>query len=325
MSLSYIGTRTSTNKGVPFKRMREDVESFSMTDFSASHYGDGLLSIGSVNVKNLELKDAVLDDFYRVLYMPYANGVLSSFTVSHITATNLERGFSHLKEAHDGYFLDVEAVARLGTTTDIPCGFATGDYPTSDIVYERCYAGGFQQHRKEGSYWNGDGFSDERQATGMAYLNCAAMDNADAGLDTKSVGVVVRGFSSYGNGRNLRLWGSGTIEDFASKDPRNAHIWVGGEDRLGTYTITRPVFSGGSDKPHIQIESGWDGAKIIVIDPVVPAGEELRIVQSGTGLRVPVEISYTKPARVPRVLPTTVVVDGATYSGELTEVLEEKS
>lgn len=251
-------------KGIPWRRQKEvRADGLVVKDFVAAHYGDGLVSVEARNATftNLEIggsdvSPSTIDDFYRVLYMPYGDAKLDGFVVRNIMATNLERGFSLIKDARNGLFEDVQAIAREAPTAEIPGGFTTADHPTDNIVYSRCLAQGFKQVQTPGKYWNGDGFADEEHGTNMRYEDCAAIDNADGGFDLKSRGVVVADCYAARNYRNFRGWGSGTITDFVSESPRGAHMWFGGTTRLGEYTILRPVFVGGSDKPHVQIDAG---------------------------------------------------------------------
>jgi len=323
MTTVHTGTRSASSKGVPFKRLKTAVAGYELRDFAASHFGDGLLSVEPRNatMTDLTVGPGSIFDFYRVLYMPYSDTVLDGFVVREVVANDLERGFSSLKVARNGLFEDVTAVSRAAGSTDLPGGFVTSDAAASNIVYRRCDAQGFHQVVQPGAYVNGDGFADERSCTGMVYEDCVSTDNGDGGLDTKSTDVTVNGFVAARNGRNGRFWASGTVTDFTSVDPEKCHLWFGGGDQLGSYTLIRPEFIGGSDKPHLQIDAGNSAAQITIVDPQLPDGEQLRVVQNDTGRLVHVQVIHTvEPAAAPlRTLPVSVTVDGVTYAGDLTE------
>src|SRR3546814_20647675 len=58
-------------------------------------------------------------------------------------------------------------------------------------------------------YRNGDGFATERGTYDITLRNVIATGNSDGGLDLKSDNVVIHGALVAGNGRNIRLRGTG--------------------------------------------------------------------------------------------------------------------
>src|SRR3546814_13903491 len=58
-------------------------------------------------------------------------------------------------------------------------------------------------------YRNGDGFATERGTYDITLRNVIATGNSDGGLDLKSDNVVIDGAIVSGNGRTIRLWGTG--------------------------------------------------------------------------------------------------------------------
>ncbi len=290
MTTVINGTRTKTANGNTYKRLTKPGP-YKLVDFEANNLG-GLISVEYEGVfKGLHLEKGVCSNIDRVLTMPDADAQLDGFVVRKITAKGLERGFLRLKKARNGVVEDIVAVGAAASTTDeFRSAFATAkEHAQDNIVYRRCSAKGFRMDVDDGEYPNGDGFADERDSTRFVYEDCKATDCAD-GLDSKAPGVVIRRFRAIGCRRNLRLWGSGLVEDFYSEGATNAHIWIGGGDGLKTYDIVRPVFKGGSDRPHVRIESGNEKSLIRIINPVVPAGEKLRVSQIESGKLVKVEV-----------------------------------
>jgi len=83
-------------------------------------------------------------------------------------------------------------------------------------------------------YRNGDGFATERGTYDITLRNVIATGNSDGGLDLKSDNVVVDGAIVSGNGRNIRLWGTGgQLSNIVSLDAgaplaggNREHIWL---------------------------------------------------------------------------------------------------
>lgn len=83
-------------------------------------------------------------------------------------------------------------------------------------------------------YRNGDGFATERGTYDITLRNVIATGNSDGGLDLKSDNIVVDGAIVSGNGRNIRLWGTGAqLSDIVSLDAgaplaggNREHIWL---------------------------------------------------------------------------------------------------
>lgn len=83
-------------------------------------------------------------------------------------------------------------------------------------------------------YRNGDGFATERGTYDITLRNVIATGNSDGGLDLKSDNIVVDGAIVSGNGRNVRLWGTGAqLSNIVSLDAggplaggNREHIWL---------------------------------------------------------------------------------------------------
>lgn len=83
-------------------------------------------------------------------------------------------------------------------------------------------------------YRNGDGFATERGTYDITLRDVIATGNSDGGLDLKSDNIVVDGAIVSGNGRNIRLWGTGAVlSNIVSLDAgaplaggNREHIWL---------------------------------------------------------------------------------------------------
>jgi Ca2+-binding RTX toxin-like protein len=97
-------------------------------------------------------------------------------------------------------------------------------------------------------YRNGDGFATERGTYNIALRDVIATGNSDGGLDLKSDNIVVDGAIVSGNGRNIRLWGTGAqLSNIVSLDAgaplaggNREHIWLA---EGASATITGGLFS----------------------------------------------------------------------------------
>ncbi len=83
-------------------------------------------------------------------------------------------------------------------------------------------------------YRNGDGFATERGTYNITLRDVIATGNSDGGLDLKNDNIVVDGAIVSGNGRNVRLWGTGAqLSNIVSLDAgaplaggNREHIWL---------------------------------------------------------------------------------------------------
>ena len=211
--------------------------------------GNGAVRVATP-VSQLTIEDCQAVNLYRFLEDTASAGLpdasLRDFVVRRVRAERLERGFLRLRyQSANGLIEDVTAICRE-TGGDLYCvGFALDDQ-ANNITYRRVAAHGFREvTRSSGSYWNGDGFTDERGNSAIRYTDCMAADCTDGGFDLKSVDVVLERCIAARNKRNFRLWSSGELTDCESREP----IWRGGSGGkshfsfhgdVGTYQIVRP-------------------------------------------------------------------------------------
>ncbi|KRA84451.1 hypothetical protein [Altererythrobacter sp. Root672] len=201
-------------------------------------------------ISQLTIENGKADNLYRFLDTTVASGVadasLSDFVIRNVQAGKLEHGFSRLRyQSARGVIEDVIATCRDSGGDAYCVGFALDDQ-ARDITYQRAAAHGFRESGSAaGSYWNGDGFTDERGNSMIRYLDCLATGCTDGGFDLKSAAVLLERCKSEGNKRNFRLWNSGELHDCESIEPvsrggsgRTAHFSFHGD--VGAYRIVRP-------------------------------------------------------------------------------------
>jgi hypothetical protein len=196
---------------------------------------------------------------------------LTNFVLRQTTATGLERGMTRIRYgSYGGLIEDVVAVAS-DSPADYCVGFALDD-TAHDIIYRRASASGFAVSNLPGnSYWNGDGFSDERGNYDIQYLGCTATGSTDGGFDLKSTDVIMAGCLASGNKRNYRLWGNGLLTSCRSENP---------QQRGGTGRPAHFSFSGGTakyiiDRPIVRASPG-NTAPVFLFNNDAPALVEIR-------------------------------------------------
>lgn len=243
-------------------------------------FGNGAIRVAAP-VRNLVVEGCRAHNMYRFLEdtaedVPDAS--LRNFVIRSIEASHLERGFLRLRyQSSGGLIEDVTAVCKESGGARYCVGFALDDQ-ASGITYRRVSARGFREVTREpGSYWNGDGFTDERGNSAIRYLNCAASDCTDGGFDLKSSGVLLANCVARSNKRNFRLWNSGSLHDCESHDP----LWRGGSGGkahfsfhgdVGTYVLQRPKVRAqpGNEAP-VLLFATTRPAEVLIVDADIDA------------------------------------------------------
>ena len=212
-------------------------------------FGNGAVRVAQP-VRGLSIEDCEAVNMYRFLEDTVSGDLsdasLSVFVVRRVKAEQLERGFLRIRYGSAGGLIEDVTARCKPTGGALYCvGFALDD-EAHDITYRRVQAHDFREvTRSSGSYWNGDGFTDERGNSAISYIECMATNCTDGGFDLKSSDVRMANCLARGNKRNFRLWSSGTLTDCESHEP----IWRGGSGGkshfsfhgdVGRYEIHRP-------------------------------------------------------------------------------------
>ncbi|WP_129792155.1 hypothetical protein [Sphingosinicella sp. CPCC 101087] len=243
--------------------------------------GNGAVRV-SRPVTGLTIEDCQGDNLYRFLEVTVSTGgadaSLTDFAVRRVRAEGIEHGFSRIRyRSGRGLIEDVTAVCRESGGNDYCVGFQL-EGEASEITYRRAIAQAFQESsRPSSSYWNGDGFTDERGNSAIRYIECAASNCTDGGFDLKSSGVMLHDCVARGNKRNFRLWASGELQGCESHEP----VWRGGSGGkshfsfhgdVGSYRIVRPTVraSEGNEAPVFMFATNGQ-ANITIVDADIDA------------------------------------------------------
>lgn len=252
---TFTGTRTLTGtagEGGEGLRARSGL---TLRDCHFVNLGNGGVRV-NVPTDALVIEDCDGQNLYRFLEVTSSNNsnpaVLTDFAVRRVTALDLDHGFSRIRYASaNGTIEDV--TAHGSAQGDEYCvGFQLDD-TAHDITYQRVQAHSFRETgRPAGNYWNGDGFSDERENRAIRYLSCTATDCTDGGFDLKSADMYLEACVASGNKRNFRLWSSGRLRNCRSVEP----VWSGGSGgpahfsfhgATGRFVLENPVVRAGAD------------------------------------------------------------------------------
>jgi len=97
----------------------------------------------------------------------------------------------------------------------LPFGFNinNGGRPSSHITFEDCTAANNMMPLQKNRYKNGDGFVIEGNTTHVTFVRCRGIRNQDAGYDLKVDDVKLTDCIAIGNGRQLRIWTTATVEN----------------------------------------------------------------------------------------------------------------
>lgn len=229
----------------------------------------------------LVIRDVTAERGYRFLDVFTRRASLTDSVVERVRASGLIRGFARIRaDSHDVVIRDVDARFRAepASAPELPVGIGLED-TAHDILIERTVMRGARMVRVPDRYTNGDGYSTERGNARITFRRAEAHDATDGGFDLKSTETRLEDTLAAGNGRNYRFWGTGTATAITSRDPENAHVWLGKGAR---WRIARLVVRSRTQVPVIRI---GPGATLIVDshDVQVPAGTRLVVSEDGGG------------------------------------------
>lgn len=236
------GDRRGGDMGVDAFRLLDGAGNLHFSHFDFRAIGNGCVRVAG-NVSGLLIEDCSFDDIYRFLENGGADdrqAPLRQFVVRRCAGTRVERGFLRVRYAsRDGLIEDCRAEGTPNEGGHIPAGCALDDR-ASNITFRRCVMENFQQWRA-GDYWNGDGFSDEENNSGIRYEACEARGATDGGFDCKSRDVTLVDCIAEDNKRNFRIWSAhATLSGCTSRTPNfrgdgveqteSSHVWIGGDN-----------------------------------------------------------------------------------------------
>jgi len=186
-------------------------------------------------------------------------GVSSGSRFESIDAVVRRGGFRFRGDAHDILIRNV--TLRLAAPTphpELPAGIEIQG-TAHDIVIDHVAVRDFRMIPGTVKYLNGDGFSSERGAYRITFLNTSALNNSDGGYDLKSRDTRLDNTVAARNKRNYRFWGTGWGGTVTSVSPQRAHIWLA---KNASWRIERLVAKSATAAPIVDGEG--PSAKLVI-------------------------------------------------------------
>ncbi|ATB40716.1 hypothetical protein CYFUS_006172 [Cystobacter fuscus] len=196
-------------------------KSYAFLRFTGAHYWD----IERLSAENYYYGVRADTSSHLQLSELHLSQIREGLALSHVSDSKVsrsdarkytKRGIRFIEDVSDLLVEDFLADATLGDSTwpteAYPFGVsienpADPTLPTHDVVFNRVTArNNTFTTASTGDYQNGDGFSLERSAFGISFLNSAALDNTDGGWDDKSQAAYYENCVALRNKRNFRLW-----------------------------------------------------------------------------------------------------------------------
>jgi hypothetical protein len=271
---TFQGTRSALGtKGEGGEGLRAKSDTI-IRNCSFFDLGNGAVRV-NVPVDNLVIENCEALNLYRFLEDTSSNSTdparLTNFVLRGVTGREIDRGMTRIRyDSHNGVIEDVTAYGSA--QGDLYCvGFQLEDQAYG-ITYSRVAAHAFREaSRPADSYWNGDGFSDERGNSGIRYLSCVATECSDGGFDLKSANVYLENCTARQNKRNFRLWASGELRQCTSENPRH----YGGTGEAAHFSFHGAVDRYVIDRPVVRAEAG-NFAPVFLIATDTPLHLEIR-------------------------------------------------
>jgi hypothetical protein len=268
------GNRGGDEEGPAVFRLMRGANHLRFSHFDFHDIGNGAFH-AAAPVSNIGVEDCAFENIYRFFENTTrgdGHASIRGFTIRRCRGTRVYRGFLRVRyNSSGGLIEDCTAVGQANRGGPIPAGCALDDR-ASGITYRRVVMENFQQWGGD-EYWNGDGFSDEPDNSGIRYEACEARGSTDGGFDCKSRDVVLENCISEDNKRNFRLWGDrATMTNCVSRNPNfrgrdanenasSSHLWIGGEEniQIGISNLTiedrdaTPIIEFNHDVGRVQI------------------------------------------------------------------------
>ena len=242
MAAEFTGSRAANwtpgqSEGNELFRLMSGANNLVFEDLSVENFGNGVFRAGA-DISNLTIRDVDAVNVSRFIE-DYVSGTATSasingLTVQDVTVTGYSKGAIRLQydtrnvvienvvgdSQHQNGGLYISGIALDGTVHDVLISHTT---------MKNAYGNG-----AAGEYWNGDGFSTERNVYNVRFEDTVASGNTDAGYDLKSSNTTLLRAVSDGNNRNYRFWSQSiTLEDSVSIDPTHSggnsssvHVWL---------------------------------------------------------------------------------------------------
>lgn len=247
-------------------RLMAKADHLTFSHLSFVNQGNGCIRVAA-DTAGLTVEDVTATNVTRLIEnnasgQPTAS--LTDFAFRRIAVRGFSRGVLRLRyDSRDGVIEDVVGDSEQQDKGKFAVGIAFYNN-ARNITLRRCRMSNALD--TTGKYWNGDGFSTERDNRGIRFVECGAFGNADGGFDCKGH-VELSDCEASGNMRNYRVWHQAILVNCSSEDPVKrggtggaAHVWLA---EGASVILDRFRHSAGSQAPVVDQRAGPSKVKLI--------------------------------------------------------------
>lgn len=220
-------------------RLLGGADNLTFADLSISNVGNGAFRVGA-DISNLTIQHVDADNVVR-FFENYVSGTATSATISGLHINDVDvTGYAQnaIRIGYDSHDITIQDVHADMAGVDPNLLYVSGiliQGSAHDILLDDVSMANSNGHGTASQYWNGDGFTTERDTYNITFKNTVATGNTDAGYDLKSSNTVLIDAVAEDNTRSFRFWSDSiTGENLVSINPVNhggtassSHIWLG--------------------------------------------------------------------------------------------------
>lgn len=298
------GWTAGASEGSELFRLLTGADNLVFEDLSIKNVGNGAFRVGA-DISNLVIRDVNATNVSRFLE-DYASGANTTATIDGLTVQNVNvTGYSKgaIRLQYDTCNVVIRNVVgdSQGQNGGLYISGVALDGTAHDVLISHTEMKNSYGNGGATEYWNGDGFSTEKNVHNVRFEDTIASGNTDAGYDLKSDNTVLVRAVSEGNNRNYRLWGQGiSLTDSVSVDPTRsggnastAHVWFGQNAEVSIDGLTF------SDRlpPRTLFDLTQGGVALQLTDTAIPLSyQALVLISNGSIIesnRAPTAIAVT--------------------------------
>lgn len=189
-------------------RLNAGADHLSFSSLSFRNIGNGAFCVRA-NIANLTLEDIVATNVQRFLERSgNAENTITGLKICRVSVAGFSKSVVRLDDNTSDVLMEDVLGDSMGQDFDnFPEGIDLSG-KVHDVVIRRCTMRNSQQTLGPEDFWNGDGFTSEKETYDILFEDCVASGNTDAGFDLKSNRVMLLRCKSYGNTANFKLWGN---------------------------------------------------------------------------------------------------------------------
>ena len=239
MAATITGTRSepfdpAMPPGEEIFRLLDGADNLRFSDLAFQNVGTAFrvgADVGNLAIEHVEATN-VARFFDNMVSGANASATITGLTIRDVAVNGYSKGAIRIQyNSNDILIEDVRGDSRFQDGDNFAIGVHLTD-TVHDVTIDRVAMRNALDTVND--YRNGDGFATERGTYDITLRDVIATGNSDGGLDLKSDNIVIDGAIVSGNGRNIRLWGTGAVlSNIVSLDAgaplaggNREHIWL---------------------------------------------------------------------------------------------------